>query len=190
LQSARPQEALAMFKLAQFNKVKVIDALAERLAFERASVQLYDAIIGRVRRAKDPELTSLLPDLEAHREHEREHQEWLERKIRELGGDPNLETEYSRLAKVESQGIEKVILDGDDSIPHMFHALLTAELTDNAGWEMLVDLADEVGDHDARHIFRRYLHDEEHHLKLAMRAFEAFRRAEILGEKPRMPKAC
>jgi bacterioferritin (cytochrome b1) len=177
-----------MHKLAEFNKEKVIDALAERLAFERAGEQLYDSIIQKVRSTREPEVQSLLPELEAHRNHEREHKEWLERKIRELGGDPNLDTEYSLLASRESEGIRHVILGGDDSIPHLLHALLTAELADNAGWELLVDLADEVGDHEARHVFRRYLHEEEDHLKLAMRAFEAFRRAEILGEKPRMPK--
>ncbi len=178
-----------MHKLAEFNKDKVIDALAERLACERAGVKLYDSIIGKMRNHGDPAVASLLPELESHREHEREHQRWLERQIRELGGDPNMETEYSRLAKVEAQGIEQVILEGDESVPHMLHALLTAELSDNAGWEMLVDIADAAGDHEARSVFRRYLHEEEDHLKLAMRAFEAFRRAEILGERPRLPKA-
>lgn len=175
-------------KLEEANRQKVIDVLTERLAFERAGVQLYDSIIAKMEEAPDGEIKKMMPEMQAHREHERQHQAWLEGKIRALGGDPDRDTEYSRLVKRESQGIEDVILDGDGSIPHLFHALLSAELTDNAGWEMLVDLAAEAGDEEARAVFNRYLNEEEDHLELCMRAVEAFQRHEVLGEPLEMPR--
>src|SRR6266542_1220897 len=40
-----------MEKLAEKNKEKVIDVLAERLCFERASVKLYDKVLDRMERS-------------------------------------------------------------------------------------------------------------------------------------------
>ena len=52
----------------------------------------------------------------------------------------------------------------DDSILHDFHALLTAELADNAGWDLLVQIADEFGDPAAKKEFKKRLREEEQHL--------------------------
>ncbi len=40
----------------------------------------------------------------------------------------------------------------------MFHALFAAELVDNAGWDLLVQLADEADDDEARRAFKKRLH--------------------------------
>jgi bacterioferritin (cytochrome b1) len=177
-----------MNKLVKHNKQKVIDFLCERLAFERSGVQLYDSILAKMDKQKDGQIQRMVPEMREHRNQEQAHYDWLEKQIRQLGGDPTKDTEYSKLVKTESEGIEKVILNGDNQIPHLFHALLTAEVTDNVGWELLVDLADEAEDDEARKVFRGFLHEEEDHLKFVMRAVEAFQRHEVLGEPIRTPK--
>jgi bacterioferritin (cytochrome b1) len=154
----------AMEKLAKKNATKVIDLLNERLAFERSGVQLYDTLLSRLRTAtEDPALKALLGQMKEYREEEKEHEEWLEEQIRALGGDAHAPTEHSVLVQAESEGVERV-MRRDESIPHGFHALLTAELADNAGWDLLVQIADEFGDSDAKKEFKKRLHEEEKHL--------------------------
>src|SRR5690606_14691903 len=95
---------------------------------------------------------------------EKEHEEWLEAQIRGLGGDPHGKTTMARLEEEESQGILSVILDGHTQVPHLIHALLTAELADNAGWDLLVKLADETGDREAKKEFAKRMAAEVKHL--------------------------
>jgi bacterioferritin (cytochrome b1) len=178
---------VVMDKLAKLNPGKVIDLLTERVTFERDGVKLYDAILEKMRRSGDEEVRRMLPQMQEHRDQEKEHEEWLEEQIRALGGDAHGTTEMSELVAREAKGIEDVILDGDNEIFHLFHALLTAELADNAGWELLVTLADEAGDREARRQFRQRLHDEEEHLVFVRRAVEGFARRQVLGEQVAMP---
>jgi hypothetical protein len=76
----------------------------------------------------------------------------------------------------------------DAKLPHLFHALLAAELVDNAGWDLLVQLADEAGDHEAKRQFKKRLHEEEDHLIFVRKAVQKFSFQEILGEQVRFPK--
>src|SRR5256886_14497475 len=132
-----------MDKLAKKNVGKVIDLLSERLAFERAAVKLYDTLHARLRVATDPALRALLEQIEHDRDEEKEHEEWLEEQIRALGGDAHAPTERSVLGRAEAQGGGRG-LRRDDSIPPDFHALLTAQVADNAGWGPVVQIADAV----------------------------------------------
>ncbi|WP_437642306.1 hypothetical protein [Sorangium sp. So ce854] len=170
-----------MKKLAQVNKDKAIDLLNERLTYERATVRLYDSIVEKIGRSADPGLLNLLGQLREYRDQEKEHEEWLEAQIRDLGGDAHAETEMSRLIAIESQGIREVVLDGDQNPTHLFHALLTAELVDNSGWQLLLELADEADDDEAREAFRKRLHEEEDHLILTRQVVERLTRKELLG---------
>jgi len=158
-----------MEKLAQKNAARLIDLLSERLAFERAGVKLYDALLGRLRAATDPELRALLEPTQLHRDEESEHQEWLEEQIRALGGDPHAPSEHSVLVQKEAEGIELVLLR-DPSIAHDFHALLLAELADHAGWDLLVQLAVAFGDEPAQREFEKRLRQEEEHLRFVREA--------------------
>ncbi|AUX23576.1 hypothetical protein SOCEGT47_041030 [Sorangium cellulosum] len=170
-----------MQKLAQMNKDKAVDLLNERLTFERASVRLYDSTMEKIRRTADPGLQNLLGQLKKYRDQEKEHEEWLEEQIRALGGDAHAETEMSRLITLESKGLEQVVLDGDPSPTHTLHAMLTAELVDNAGWQLLLELADEAGDDEAREAFKQRLHEEEDHLIFVRQIVERCTRTELLG---------
>jgi ferritin-like metal-binding protein YciE len=185
----RKREEGSMQKLARHNRDKVIDVLTGRLTFERAGVRLYDSIISKVQAvaAESPEMGRLLEPLKEHRSEEKEHEEWLEAQIRSLGGDVHAKTAMAQLVETESQGIEKIVFDGTTAVSHLFHALLTAELADNAGWDLLVRLADEVGDKEAKRSFKKRLREEEAHLVFARRVLTKLARRDVLGEQVSLP---
>jgi bacterioferritin (cytochrome b1) len=168
-----------MNRLAKHNREKLIDMLCERLAFERASVRLYDTILGRLERAGGPG-DPVRTEMARYRGQEKEHAEWLERCIRDLGGDADAKTEMAQLVERESKGFEHVI-ETDELLPHAMHALLAAELVDNAGWELLIELADDADDRPAREAFRARLHEEEDHLAFVRTAMLSFARRDVLG---------
>ena len=175
-----------MEKFAQHDRTKAIDVLNERLAFERAGVKLYDRVLEKMQAQNDPAVMRMFEEMQEHRDEEKEHEEWLEAQIRSLGGDAHSDTEMSNLITRESKGIEDVVMN-DAELPHLFHAMLAAELVDNAGWDLLVQLADEAGDHGAKREFKKRLHEEEDHLLLIRKAVENFSAHEVLGEKLKMP---
>ncbi len=176
-----------MEKLAQHGSAKVIDVLTERLAFERAGVKLYDRILEVMRAAPDQNVARMLEEMQKHRDDEKEHEEWLEAQIRALGGDAHGETDRSRLVTRESKGIEEVVMS-DAELPHLLHALLAAELVDNAGWDLLVQLADEAGDREAKKELKKRLHEEEDHLLFLRKAMERLSFREVLGEEAKLPR--
>jgi bacterioferritin (cytochrome b1) len=174
-------------QLMQYDKVKVIDVLSERLAFERAGVKLYDRVLEVMRAAASEDVSRMIPEMQKHRDEEKEHEEWLEARIRDLGGDAHSDTERSKLVTRESKGIEEVVMS-DAELPHLLHALLAAELVDNAGWDLLAQLADEAGDHAAKREFKKRLHEEEDHLLLVRKAVERLSFQDVLGEDAKLPK--
>jgi bacterioferritin (cytochrome b1) len=176
-----------MGDLAKHDPGKVIDVLSERLAFERAGVKLYDRILAVMHAAPGEDVKRMIPEMQKHRDEEKEHEEWLEARIRALGGDAHAETERSRLVTRESKGIEEVIMS-DAELPHLLHALLAAELVDNAGWDLLAQIADEAGDHGAKREFKKRLHEEEDHLLLVRKAVENLSVADVLGEDVKLPR--
>lgn len=175
-----------MEKLAEVHREKALDVLNERLAFERSGVKLYDRILERMDALGDANILRMRQTMQEHRDEEKEHEEWLEAQIRSLGGDAHAETEHSRLVTRESKGIEDVVMN-DPELPHLFHALLAAELVDNAGWDLLVQLADEADDHAAKREFKRRMHHEQEHLAFVRKAMEKFAFHEVLGEQVKMP---
>lgn len=176
-----------MHKLATINKERVLDVLLERLWFERAGVQLYDAILRRVQQSADDQVRKMLPQLEEYREEEKEHEEWLEEQVRSIGGDAHAKSDRARLVEEEAAGIEKIVMNPTAELSHCFHALLLAELADNAGWDLLVQLADEADDSDARKQLKKRLHQEEEHLLFVRKAMERFARREVLQEEVGLP---
>ena len=62
-------------------------------------------------------------------------------------------------------GIMQVLTDPRSSMPQCLTALMTAELTDNAGWELLIELADGLGYNDMKQEFESALVHEEEHLQ-------------------------
>lgn len=175
-----------MKKLAEKHPEQLIDLLNERLTFERTGVKLYDRVLEKLRATEDAQVRAMLGTVQQYRDEEAEHAAWLEEQIRSLGGDVHTETELSRLVTRESQGIEQVVLS-DAELPHLFHALMAAELVDNAGWELLVDLAEEADDEAARDAFEFRLTEEEDHLDYIRQVMERYTGSRVLGEELRLP---
>jgi len=175
-----------MKELAAKNLDKLLDLLNERLTFEREAFKLYDAVVQNMQAASSPEVGRMLPTMKEHRDQEKEHEEWLEAQIRSLGGDAHARTEMGELISAECAGVDKVVTT-DKNLVHQLHALLTAELIDNAGWELLLELADDADDREARCDFRKRLHEEEEHLTFVRRAITAFARRSVLGQTVLLP---
>lgn len=176
-----------MKKLAEKNPEKLVDLLHERLTFERTSVRLYDRVLALMAASTEPQIQGMLDTMQAHRDEEAEHQEWLEEQIRTLGGDVNGETEMSRLVAEEARGIEQVILRPDAQLPHLFHALMAAELVDNAGWDLLVSLAEEADDDEALDTFGLRLAEEEDHLEYLRQTMARYTESRVLGGALQLP---
>jgi len=175
-----------MKKLAALHPEKLVDLLTERLTFERAAVKLYDTVMSKMRRSKEASLVGLLGQMTRQRDEEREHEEWLEERVRELGSDAHTATKLSDLVAREWKGVMDVVAE-DKEIPHLFHALLIAELVDDTGWTLLVQLADEARDEWARKELRRRALDEEEHLLFIRNVVAAFARKEVFGSAARLP---
>jgi bacterioferritin (cytochrome b1) len=176
-----------MKKLAQENPGKLVELLQERLTFERTSVRLYDRILAQMRAAEDPQIHKMLDIMQGYRDEEAEHQAWLEEQIRELGGDANGESEMSRLVAEEARGIEQIILREDVALQHLFHALMAAELVDNAGWDLLAALAEEADDDDALDCFALRQAEEEDHLEYLRETMSRYAESQVLGGRLQLP---
>jgi rubrerythrin len=59
----------------------------------------------------------------------------------------------------------QVVSDPRTTIPQTLQAMLTAELVDNDGWQMLQDLAAELGQDDLEEQCRRAYQEEQEHLE-------------------------
>jgi bacterioferritin (cytochrome b1) len=166
---------------------KVLDLLTARFAYERASVKLYDKILAKMRATGNEDVLRMQRKMSELRDEEQEHEEWLEAQIKAAGGDAYAQSEMSRLEETETSGVERVVLEGDEPLPKMFHALLLAELGDNAGWDLLANLAAEAGDYEARRAIRKRLHEEEEHLLFVRRVVQRQARRDVLGQRVSMP---
>ncbi|MGE0525972.1 MAG: DUF892 family protein [Bdellovibrionales bacterium] len=138
-----------------------IDKLSERLAFERTGVRLYDALITKCEAAK-AELP--LQTLVRFRAEEHQHFDLLTRVIRDLGADPTAQTPGADVTAVSAMGLIQVVSDPRTTVAHCLQAILTAELADHEGWELLIQLAEQMNQPEAASDFRKALAEEENHL--------------------------
>jgi hypothetical protein len=143
----------------------LLDKLSERLAFERMGTRLYEALLNKCEILGE---TSPGPTLEQIHEigsEELEHFLLLNDTIAGLGGDPTLESPCADVIGVASMGILQVLTDPRTSMAQSLQAMLTAELTDNAGWELLIELAESLGYDEMKTEFETALQHEEKHLQ-------------------------
>ncbi|HJS24019.1 MAG TPA: ferritin-like domain-containing protein [Pyrinomonadaceae bacterium] len=141
-----------------------LDKLSERLAFERTGTRLYEALLNKCDALGEQSPGPTLEDIEEIGREELEHFLLVNRTIAELGGDPTVQSPSADVAGVTSLGIMQVLTDPRSSMTHCLQAMLTAELTDNAGWELLIKLADNLGYPDVKAEFEVALEHEERHL--------------------------
>ena len=82
---------------------------------------------------------------------------------RELGADPTAQTPCADVIATASMGLLQVIADPRTTLAQSLNALLTAELTDNAGWELLSELAAKAGQDTLAEQFSQALAAEQEH---------------------------
>lgn len=146
----------------------LLDKLSERLAFERTGTRMYEGLIAKLEASGDAD-PAVLEDARRFHGEERAHMDLVARSIEQLGGDPTVETPSADVDGVASMGLLQVIADPRTSTLHSLHAIHIAELADNDGWSLLVDLAERMGQSELAEAFREALAQEAEHLATVRR---------------------
>lgn len=157
----------AMKKLTGHNPEMFINKLGERLAYERSGVRIYEAFIEKCQGATANQGAVAIPieRLQKFCRQEGEHMQLVKECLLTLGADPTAQTPDADVAGVASLGLMKVIHDPRTSIAQSLEAMLSIEMTDNAAWDLLVKLAEDVGMDDMADQFRVALKQEDIHLE-------------------------
>ncbi len=142
----------------------LLDKLGERLAFERTGVRLYEALLNKCETLGETTPGPTLEEIEHIGREELEHFLLVNSAITDLGGDPTIQTPCADVASVASMGIMQVLTDPRTTMTQCLQAMLTAELTDNDGWRLLVNLVDNLGYTEMKTQFEEALRNEEEHL--------------------------
>jgi rubrerythrin len=161
-----------MSMLAGQSPQVLLDKLGERLAFERTGTRLYDALIAKFDALGDSGASVGIDELRKIRADEARHFAIVADAIESLGGDPTAETPCADIAGVESLGLMQVLTDPRTSFAQSLHAILVAEMTDHAGWEMLIALADEHQQGSLIPEFTVARNEEREHLDLVQRWYQ------------------
>ncbi len=175
-------------KLMGYRPELLLDKIGERIAFERTGTRLYDALIGKYEvmlregahlpsaadamKANGEEPAALadvagedpMETLRRIRAEELAHLHLLCDAARKLGGDPTAQTPCADVVAMASAGLVQVVSDPRTTLAQGLNAMLTAELTDNAGWELLVQLAVKSGEIALSERFLDALEEEAGHL--------------------------
>ena len=160
----------------------LLDKLGERAAFERSGTRLYDALL--VRLAADGVLLPegmTLERVSEMRTQEAQHFALVVEAIEQLGGDPTTQTPCADLAGVQGMGLLQAMSDPRTTLAQALQTLLTAELTDNASWELLIALCGDFGLDELQGRFTQALRHEEEHLQRVRGWLAAVLRTEALG---------
>jgi rubrerythrin len=141
-----------------------MDKLGERLAFERTGTRLYEALVSKHEAFGSFAGGPSRNDLEHVLQEEYQHFTMLQAAIEQLGGDPTAVTPSANLHATASHGINQVIVDPRTTLLQSLEAILIAELTDNACWEALIELAKDAGEDKLGSQFKEALRNEQDHL--------------------------
>lgn len=141
-----------------------LDKLGERLAFERTGVRIYEALIDKLDALGSWVGGPTREELLAIQKDELGHFELLRQIVESLGADPTAVTPAADLSGTEALGIVQVLADPRTTLPQALHAILTIELVDNDGWEMLIRLAKSLDNAELAQRMEAALRDEERHL--------------------------
>jgi hypothetical protein len=159
----------------------LLNKIGERLAFERSGVRLYECFIAKCEAAgADAQLPAVV-DINRVRQfciEEAQHFALLRDVMTALGADPTAQTPDADVAAVASMGLMKVIQDPRTSVTQSLEALLSAEMIDNAAWELLVRLAREMTMDEIADRFHAAEEQEDLHLATVREWYEAI----VMGE--------
>lgn len=164
------------------NPSVLVDKMGERLAFERTGIRLYEALItkwsalseevrGSEIQIDEAQLRSILADEEAHFR-------LLTDAIKTMGADPTAMTPGADIAGISAAGWLQVINDPRTTISQALNTMLSAELTDDAGWELLADLAASTGHTELVERFTSAEQAEHRHIE----RIKGWLRESVLGQ--------
>lgn len=143
----------------------LIDKLGERLAFERGGTRLYDAVIAKCEIRTDELEAVDLETLRHFRDDEAAHVRLVAEAMEQVGADPTAQTPCADVVGVSAAGLMQVVLDPRTSVAQSLQALLTAELVDGEGWDLLISMVREQGFDDIADRFEHAAAQEAVHLE-------------------------
>lgn len=144
----------------------LLDKLGERLAFERTGIRLYDALLAKAV-GNDGAAGPSVRDLEEIQLDEKRHFELVRKHILRLGGDPTAQTPCADVVGVQGIGVLQVVSDPRMTLSQSLNAILTAELADTAGWELLVAVSRQAGEEEMANEFEiAHVAEETHAQKV------------------------
>jgi rubrerythrin len=162
----------------------LLDKLGERLAFERQGTRLYEAFIQKLEQAALEESAGpSSEDLRHICDEELEHFKLLQKTIAKIGGDATVETPSADVVGVLSHGIMQIVLDPRTTIPQTLQAILSAELADNDGWQMLGKLAGQLRFPDLVTKCEKAFEEEQEHLENVRGWLSDMTLGEAVGEE-------
>ncbi|MFU8815380.1 MAG: ferritin Dps family protein [Pseudomonadales bacterium] len=144
--------------------IALVDKTAERLAFERTGVRLYDALLDKMDASSGFSGGPSMADVQTIRDEELQHALMLKETLEQLGADPTAITPSADLVAVEGMGLGAVLGDPRTTVGQCLHAIIVAELADNEGWTMLRTLAEEMGQKQLATRFEQAEQQEQRHL--------------------------
>jgi hypothetical protein len=160
----------------------LLDKLGERLAFERQGSRLYETVVQKFESLGDGDGGGpSLKELRHIYEEELQHFKLLQKAVTDMGGDATVQTPSADVAGVLSQGILQIVTDPRTTRVQTLQAMLNAELADNDGWQMLINLSSALGHTDFEKRFEQALEEEQEHLENVRRWLEAMTLLEAEG---------
>jgi len=142
----------------------LVDKLGERMAFERVSARLGEALLLKLDAFGAWRGGPSRADLEQIHADEREHFILLIEAVKEAGGDPTAVTPSANVSAMVLKSIVEVLTDPRTNLYECLEAIAVAKLVDNDSWMHLVNLAGGRFDAGLVARFRRALDDEREHL--------------------------
>jgi len=142
----------------------MIDKLGERLAFERSGTRLYEALIIKYNSSEHKKRLPDLPRMKQFYHEELKHFQLISEVIKNIGADPTSLTPAADISAIASAGWSQVLTDPRTSFLQSLEIILQAELVDNVGWEILIELAERNGLGDLAIQFQQSLDEEAFHL--------------------------
>lgn len=140
----------------------LLDMLSDRLAFERGGTRLYESLI---RKAEASGVAAaMIKDLKHIYSEELDHFLMLSDMATALGGDPTVQSPSADVSGVISHGVMQVVADPRTTFVQSLQAILTAELTDNDGWQMLKEFFAAQGYEAEAKKCAKALEEEQDHL--------------------------
>ncbi|MBA2405990.1 MAG: ferritin-like domain-containing protein [Bdellovibrionales bacterium] len=142
----------------------MMDKLGERLAFERSGTRLYEALITKYHSSDHKERLPELARMEQFYLEELKHFQLVAEVITKIGGDPTSLTPAADISGIAAAGWFQVVTDPRTTFLQSLEIILQAELVDNAGWELLIELAERNGMGELAIQFQQSLDEESFHL--------------------------